>query len=65
MQDNETYIDMMEDYFELTGDKFYRGEEVSDIKPDCLYQVGAMPENTEIARNHTQMRNELNLAPEN
>ena len=56
---------MMEDYFEQTGDKYYRGEELSDIKPECLYQVGAMPENTEIARNHTQMRNELNLAPEN
>ena len=37
MQDNETYIDMMEEYFEQVGDKFYRGEEIDDIRPDCLY----------------------------
>ena len=62
MEDNNTYIDMIEDYFEQAGAKFYRGEELSDIRPDCLYQVGVMAEDTEIARNHTEMRNELNLA---
>ena len=44
MQDNENYIDMMEDYFEQTGNKFYAGEPISDIKPECHYQVGATPE---------------------
>jgi hypothetical protein len=32
-QDNETYIDLMEDYFEKTGEIFYSGENVDDIKP--------------------------------
>jgi hypothetical protein len=44
MQDNEAYIDMMEDYFEKTGNKFYAGEPIADIKPECHYQVGATPE---------------------
>jgi hypothetical protein len=36
-QDNETYIDLMEDYFERTGELFYSGEKVSDIKPEYHY----------------------------
>ena len=36
-KDNETYINMMEEYFEQVGDKYYRGEEIKDIRPDCLY----------------------------
>ena len=64
MKDNEDYIDMMEDYFEKTGDLFYKGQEIAEIRPDCLYQVGVMPEMTEIARNHSQLRAELNLSPE-
>lgn len=32
-QDNDNYIDMMEDYFEQTGDLFYAGKECPDIQP--------------------------------
>ena len=37
MKDNDDYIDMMEDYFERTGELFYTGEKVDDIKPECFY----------------------------
>ena len=46
---------MMEDYFEKTGDKFYAGQEVSDIRPDIFYQVGATPELIEKARDHSEL----------
>ena len=36
-QDNEEYIDMMEQYFEQVGNKHYSGEKVPDIKPECMY----------------------------
>jgi hypothetical protein len=36
-QDNEDYIDLMERYFAETGKKFYDGENVEDIKPECHY----------------------------
>lgn len=32
-QDNENYVDLMEDYFEQTCDMFYAGKECTDIKP--------------------------------
>ena len=65
MSDNEEYIDLMEDYFERTGELFYTGEKVSDIKPECFYQVGATPEFIEKARDHSEKLAELCLAPEN
>jgi hypothetical protein len=64
MKDNEEYIDLMEDYFERTGELFYTGEKVDDIKPDCHYQVGATPEFIEMARNHSEKLKELGLSPE-
>lgn len=35
--DNEHYIDMMEDYFEQIGDQFYQGKKSDDIIPECHY----------------------------
>jgi len=64
MQDNENYVDMMEDYFEQAGDLFYAGKEVADIKKDWFYQVGATPEFIEKARDHSEKIKSLNLAPE-
>lgn len=37
MKDNEDYIDMMEEYFEKTGDLFYKGQELADMRSDYLY----------------------------
>lgn len=65
MKDNEEYIDLMENYFERTGELFYTGEKVDDIKPECHYQVGATPEFIEMARNHSEKLKELCLTPEN
>jgi hypothetical protein len=36
-KDNENYIDLMDDYFERTGELFYAGEKVEDIKPEYHY----------------------------
>ena len=55
----------MEEYFADVGDRFYRGEPSSDIKPECHYQVGATPEYLEKARDHSEKLAALNLAPEN
>jgi len=64
MEKNEEYIDLMEEYFERTGEKFYNGEEVDDIKAEWMYQVGATPEFIEIARDHSELIKGLNFAPE-
>ena len=64
MKDNDDYIDLMEDYFERTGELFYSGEQVEDIKKDCHYQVGATPELIEKARDHTEKLKALDLSPE-
>ncbi len=37
MKDNEEYLDMIKDYFEKTGEMFYAGKEVKDIKAEYLY----------------------------
>ena len=63
-KDNDNYIDLMEDYFEKTGELFYTGEKVDDIKAEFHYQVGATPENVEMAREHTKMLSELDLPTE-
>ena len=54
----------MEQYFERTGAKFAEGKDIPDIKPGHLYQTGLMPEYTEIARNHSKLRSEIDLADE-
>ena len=50
--DNDTYIDMVENYFEDVGQKFYNGEELVDCKPELSFQTGVTPESVEKARNH-------------
>jgi len=62
MEQNEEYIDLMEEYFEKTGEKFYRGEDVDDIKAEWMYQVGATPEFIEKARDHSELIKSLNFA---
>ena len=52
MQDNDQYIDLMEQYFADVGERFYANERVDDIKPETHYQVGATPEFIEMARDH-------------
>eukprot|EP00455_Lapot_gusevi_P046127 TRINITY_DN601_c0_g1_i4.p1 TRINITY_DN601_c0_g1~~TRINITY_DN601_c0_g1_i4.p1 ORF type:complete len:363 (+),score=141.14 TRINITY_DN601_c0_g1_i4:114-1202(+) len=47
MQHNETFLDMLEDYFNQP-----EAETAGDIKPELAFQVGATPSGTEIARNH-------------
>ena len=64
-QDNENYIDLMEEYFEKTGELFYSGEKVDDIKPEYHYQTGATPENIEMARDHAEKITNLAKTPEN
>jgi len=34
---NEDYIDMVEEYFEAEGEKFYRGEKLKDCHPELSY----------------------------
>jgi hypothetical protein len=53
----------METYFERTGELYYSGEKVDDIKPECHYQVGATPEFIEKARDHSEKLKQLGLAP--
>jgi isopenicillin N synthase-like dioxygenase len=50
---NEEYIDMVENYFEEVGEKFYRGETLKDCHPELSYQTGVTPESIEKARDHT------------
>jgi len=51
-QDNEDYLDMMEEYFEAESRKHYKGEELEDCKPEHNFQAGVTPEKQERARNH-------------
>ncbi len=32
-KDNEDYIDLMERYFEETGNRYYNGETIEDFRP--------------------------------
>lgn len=51
-QDNEDYLDMMEEYFEVESRKLYAGERLQDCKPEHNFQAGVTPERVERARNH-------------
>jgi len=62
-QDNEDYIDMVEEYFEQESRKLYSGEKLSDCKPEFNFQAGVTPERQERARNHQAMLDKL--TPEN
>ena len=61
MRDNDEYIDLMERYFADVGDRFYNNEQVSCIKPEHHYQVGATPEYIEMARSHREKLLALDL----
>lgn len=61
MKDNDDYIDLMEQYFADVGQRFYNNEEVSCIKAEHHYQVGATPEYIEMARSHADKLAALNL----
>jgi hypothetical protein len=43
-QDNEDYINLMEQYFENNARKFYAGEQLKDCKPEFNFQAGVTPE---------------------
>lgn len=49
---NEDYIDMVENYFEFVGEKFYKGEILKECHPELSYQTGVTPESIEKARDH-------------
>ena len=49
---NEEYIDMVEQYFEEQGEKYYRGEVLKDCHPELSYQTGITTESIEKARDH-------------
>jgi hypothetical protein len=51
-QQNEDYIDLMEQYFEQAGKEFYDGKELKDAHPEVHYQTGVTPEKVEKAKNH-------------
>lgn len=36
-QTNEEYLDMVENYFEFVGEKYYRGEILRDCHPELSY----------------------------
>ena len=62
-QDNSTYIDLMETYFESRGRMVEQGLKLQDERPEYHYQVGICPKYTEIAREHTRVIQ--NLSEEN
>ena len=64
MDDNDEYINLMEEYFANVGDRFYTNEIIDEIKPEFHYQVGATPEYIEKAREHGERLDALRLADE-
>ena len=57
--DNESYIDMVERYFESISASYYAGEELADMRPELSFQTGVTPESMEKARDHEQLANSL------
>mmetsp|Transcript_317 Transcript_317/g.473 ORF Transcript_317/g.473 Transcript_317/m.473 type:complete len:108 (+) Transcript_317:144-467(+) len=60
--DNDSYIDMVESYFETVSDRFYQTGELPDARPELSYQTGVTPESIEKARDHEQIANGLHDA---
>lgn len=56
-QDNEAFLDVMEDYFKDRSSQFYKHNDINQL-PDCFPQngfvIGVTPEYQEIARDHTE-----------
>jgi isopenicillin N synthase-like dioxygenase len=57
MEDNDTFIDQMEKYYEQP-----KNVKLADIRPDVFYQVGATPDGVEQARDHCQRVKSLSEA---
>ena len=49
---NKDFLELMQRYFKLNGDRYYRGETLPDARPEVGYQVGVTPELRERARVH-------------
>jgi hypothetical protein len=62
---NEHFIDLMEDYYEKTGEKYYAGETITDFHPEMDYLVGTTPEGIEHARDCSELVKSQKLSPEN
>jgi hypothetical protein len=62
---NEDFIDLMENYYEKTGKKYYAGETITDFHPEMDYLVGTTPEGIEHARDWSELVKAQNLSPEN
>jgi len=62
MQDNDEYIDLMENYFDTQSKDYYAGRHLDDEKPEYHYLVGVTTEQKEKARRHEKKIN--SLAPE-
>lgn len=58
-QDNDSYIDMVESYFEKAGQHFYDTAELPDARPELSFQTGITPESVEKARDHEKIANGL------
>ena len=41
---NKDFLDLMQRYFQLNGDRYYKGETLPDARPEFGHQVGVMPE---------------------
>ena len=52
MEANETYLNLIERYFDHVSKKYYAGEELKDCRADLFYQTGVTPEKVEKARDH-------------
>lgn len=57
--DNETYLDMMERYFNKASKDYYNGRTLKDARPELFYQTGVTPELKEKARNHVKLVDSL------
>jgi hypothetical protein len=52
--DNQNFLNMMEDYFESRSEIYYDGGKLVEAFPEHGYQVGVTPENKEVARGHVE-----------
>lgn len=50
--ENEEFLDMMERYYEMSSQKYYRDGSLPDSRPSAGYNVGILPELKERARPH-------------
>jgi hypothetical protein len=62
-EQNNKFLDLMEEFFHRRSAEFYAGKPVPDIFPEDNFQVGATPEYTEKAREHYNVVN--NFSKEN